>query len=92
MACSYTKTEVSEIVVEVINKLEHREDISEESEFGSDIMADEFARELYFSPIKTNVEKEGCSLNNFSTSDCAQAKKVQDIVDAVWKDFSGEEA
>lgn len=88
MPCSYTRLEVSRIVLGVIRNIQHDQTIVEASVFGPQgINNDPTFRGTYYSPIKQSVEKPGCVLNTFNPSDCENAGAVSDIVDAVWKDL-----
>ena len=86
MPCSYSRDDVSGIVVDVLRQLHDDETITEESVFSRDIKVDDFAKRLYYFPIKMSVEKIDCMLKEFSPDDCERARKVKSIVDAVWKD------
>jgi hypothetical protein len=87
MACSYTRENVSDIVIEVLEQLLGEEDITEESEFDEDLGVDDNAKALLFFPIKMSVEKVGCLLKKFTSQSCKKAATVGDIVDGICKDF-----
>lgn len=87
MACSYSRDEVSEIVIEAIEQLLGKQFVTEESEFDEDLGIDDAAKGLLFFPIKMSVEKVGCLVKKFNSQTCQKAKTVGDIVDAICKDF-----
>jgi hypothetical protein len=88
MSCHHTRQDVSDIVVGVIRGIEEDRTITENSVFGTDIIVDKKYKRLYAFPIKRSVEIYPlCMLKKFGPDQCEKAKKVGDIVDAVWKEF-----
>jgi hypothetical protein len=86
MPCSLTRSDVSNLVLEVIRKKENGPNISESTRFWEDLRVDPEARRGYFRPIKTKVEAAGCTLSKVSPQDFEDAKNVKEIVEAVWAD------
>jgi hypothetical protein len=87
MACSFTRQDVSDIVIEVLEQLLGKKFITEQSQFDEDLGVDDTAKALLFFPIKMSVEKVGCMLKKFNSQTCQKAKVVGDVVDAISKDF-----
>lgn len=87
MACSFSRQDVSDIVIEVIEQTLGKQFVTEQSEFDQDLGIDSDAQALLFFPIKMSVEKVGCMLTKFNAQTCQKANKVGDIVDAICKDF-----
>jgi hypothetical protein len=88
MPCSYTRLDVSIIVLGVLRHIHNLPSITEATIFGPQgLNVDDTFKSSYYNPIKMSVEKPDCILKNFSTSDCINASTVGDIVDAVWADF-----
>ncbi|HKC64977.1 MAG TPA: hypothetical protein VKB86_15150 [Pyrinomonadaceae bacterium] len=87
MACSFTRQDVSDIVIEVIEQTLGVQFVTEQSNFEEDLGVDSDAQALLFFPIKMSVEKVGCLLKQFNAQTCQNAKTVGDIVDAICKDF-----
>jgi hypothetical protein len=87
VACNYTRSEIAEIVLDVLRDLHGDPTITEASRFApNDINVDELTKRLYYYPIKITVETSTCTLKTFSPAKCKAAKKVGDIVSAVWQD------
>ncbi len=85
MACSLTKGEVSKIVVGVLRELHKMPNISEGTMFGRDLVVDDFAKELYFFPIKMSVERVGCILGKkFTPAACRKAASVGALAKAAF--------
>lgn len=88
MSCTYTRQDIADIVLGVIRSIQDDKTIVENSVFGEDIIVDKFAKRLYAFPIKMSVDRfPDCILKKFGPNDCEKAKKVKDIVEAVWKEF-----
>ena len=84
-----TRQDVSNVVVDAIERIEGKS-IGEATIFGQDIIVDSLARRHYAKPIIDDfgVRFPGCTLSKFGEDDCASAKRVKDIVDAVWKEVN----
>ena len=85
MACTITRQDVSNLVLEVIRAIQNDKTIVENTVFGQDIIVDRLARRNYASPIVKLIGQRfpECVLTRFGPDDCANANKVKDIVDAV---------
>lgn len=81
------REEVSEQVLTVLRGLHFDIYIDEESQYGVDIQLDETAKSLYYYAIRLSLEKLGYKFFSFSPEDCQKAERVQDIIDAVWRDI-----
>jgi hypothetical protein len=87
MVDTYNREQISELVVGILRELHFRQDISEESRYGEDLVIDEGVNKLYYYAIVLHLQKSGLILNNFSVEDCERAETVTDIIDAVWSDI-----
>lgn len=88
MACSYTRDEVSAIILEVFNSQFGTDDITEDTELGDNgLGADDTAKGFFFFPIKMSVEKVNCTFKQFSADACRNAETVGDIIDAAFNDL-----
>jgi hypothetical protein len=90
MSCSYTRDEISDVVIDTLSQVLKEENITEESELEADLGLDRKARELLFFPIEKSVIKVGCKFKKFTTTSCGKASAVGDIVDIIAKDFEVE--
>lgn len=85
MACSLTKAEVSKIVVDVLRQLHKMPNITEGTVFGRDLVVDDFAKEMYFFPVKMSVERVGCILGKkFTPATCRKAVSVGALAKAAF--------
>ena len=50
---------------------------------------DTITKGLDYYPIKITIERYDCVLTGFSPDVCRAARRVRDIVNAVWKDVKG---
>lgn len=86
--CSYTRDEVSSLILEVFRSQFHTSNIHEDTELGDDgLGADEVAKGFLFFPIKMSVEKVNCTFKQFSPEVCRRADTVGDLVDAAFADL-----
>lgn len=81
------REEVSDLVLTVLRGLHFDIYIDEESQFEVDVVLDEKARSLYYYAIRIHLEKLGYEFFSFSPEDCQKAERVQDIINAVWRDL-----
>jgi hypothetical protein len=89
MACTITRQDAVNVVLEVIRAIQNDKTIVENTVFGEDIIVDKLARRNYASPIVQLMAQRfpECVLATFGPDDCANASKVKDIVDAVWNEL-----
>jgi hypothetical protein len=85
--CSYSREQVSRIVVTAIQATLGNTQITEQSRF-HDFAADSAQRRLLFFQIKKSVDGPGCTLNSLTPDSVAGAETVKEIVDAVYADLS----
>jgi hypothetical protein len=88
MACNFTRDELSGLVIDTLNQVLKREDISEETELDADLGLDRQAREMLFFPIDKSVIRVGCEFHKFTTTACGKAKTVGAIIGLIADDFS----
>jgi hypothetical protein len=81
-----TRQDVSNVVVDVIQRAEGKNNIGEATVFGKDLIVDPFIRRGYASRIINRFEERfpGSDVTGFGEDDCAAAGRVKDIVDALW--------
>ncbi len=87
MACNFTRDELSGVVIDTLNQVLGREDISEETQLEADLGLDQQARELLFFSIEKSVIRVGCAFKKFTTVTCGKAPTVGAIIDLIGKDF-----
>jgi hypothetical protein len=90
MTCNYKRSEIERIVVRTYRKLQDDDTITRFSRFGAgkEIDIDEFARRLYFFPIKQNVDRvPDCVIKKLTPDKVLKAKTVGDVIDAICKEF-----
>jgi hypothetical protein len=76
---------VSKTVVDVLRQLHKMPSITEGTVFGRDLVVDDFAKELYFFPIKMSVERVGCVLGKkFTPAACRKAATVRALANAAF--------
>lgn len=86
MACNMTQAQCTKIVVDVLRGLHKMPQITAGTRFGKDLIVDEFAKELYFFPIRMSVEKVGCLLGHkFTPAACRKAPTVGALAKAVFQ-------
>jgi len=88
MACNLTRSEVSDLVLDVIRKREKEPGVTENTRFHEDLRVDPLTRRGYFRPIKDGIEAHGCVFRRLSPDVFENAADVKGIVDAVWADVS----
>ncbi len=88
MACTATRQDVSDIVLEVIRAFHGDDTIVEATVFGRDVVVDKLTRRGYAALIEELLSQRfpDCVPGSFGPDDCASAGKVKDIVDALWND------
>lgn len=84
------REEISDLVLTVLRGLHFDTYVDGGSEFGVDILLDRGARSLYYYAIRMQLEKLGYEFFDFSPEDCQKAERVQDIIDAVWRDLGSD--
>ena len=87
MTGKYTREQISGLILDILRGLHFRQDITEESRYGVDLLVDEGVKTLTYYPIVMHLQKLGCILVDFNSMDCEKAESVKDIVDAVWNDL-----
>ena len=85
--CALTRDEISAVVLARLRKVHKQENISEQTRFDIDLIADPPFKELYFFAIKPDIEAAGCCIDTdvFNEKVCRKAKTVKSIVDAAFK-------
>jgi hypothetical protein len=93
MACGLKKTEVMDLVLDVVRKQNRgTRNITLDTPFGDDGLGEDgIARRRYFVPIREGMETAGCGLktltaNNMSRFKGKELKTVRDLGQAVWDD------
>lgn len=87
MPCNYTRDELSNVIIDTLNQVLSKENITEESELEADLGLDKQARELLFFSIEKSVSRVGCAFDKLTTTTCGKAKTVGAIVNLVATDF-----
>lgn len=90
MACDYTRKEIDRLVVRTYRRIQDDDTITRFSRFGpgKEIDIDEFARRLYFFPIKQTVDRApDCIVTKLTPNKCQKAKTVGEIIDEICKEF-----
>jgi hypothetical protein len=83
MAGKYTREQISDLVVRLLRELHFRQDITEDSHYGEDILADAGVKKLTYYAVVMRVQQLGGVLIDFNAADCDNAESVRDIVEAV---------
>jgi len=90
MACDYKRSEIERLVVRTYRRIQDDNSITRFSRFGpgKEIDIDEFARRLYFFPIKQTVDRvPDCVITKLTPDKVQKAKTVGDVIDAICKEF-----
>jgi hypothetical protein len=88
MMCSYTREEVTALILEVFRSQFGTMNIHEDTPLGDDgLGADGDAKGFFFFPIKMSVEKVNCTFKQFSPETCRRAETVGEIIDAAFSDL-----
>lgn len=90
MACGYSRQEIEKIVVGVYRGILKDDTITKDSRFGpgKEIDIDDFARRLFFFPIKQSVDRvPDCIVRKLTPDKCQKAKTVGDIINEICKEF-----
>jgi hypothetical protein len=83
-SCHLTRDAVSLIVVTFVRAQGHPA-ATEASNFTNDVPVDPAKRAGWAPSLRMRVIAAGCDPKGFAPSDCAQARKVAGIVDALFK-------
>lgn len=88
MACTATRQDVADVVLDVIRAFHGKGNIVEATTFGQDLIVDKLTRRSYAALITNLLSQRfpDCAPGTFGPDDCANAGKVKDIVDALWND------
>jgi hypothetical protein len=82
--------QVSNLVVDIFRRLHRNDTLTEDSQFGTDILLDENVKQLYYYAIRLELERMGYIIVDFSPEDCVRAETIHDIVEAVSAELQGD--
>ena len=87
MPCITSRDEISDLVIDKLNEVLDKKNITEETELDGDLGLDKQARELLFFDIRDSVLRDGCKFKKFTAVSCGKASNVGAIVDIIAEDF-----
>jgi hypothetical protein len=86
MVNKFTREQVSKDLLRILRELHLNAEISEESQYGVDIIIEDEVKALQYYAIRIQLEKLGYLIVDFSLEDCVKAENVRDTVEAIWND------
>ncbi len=87
MACKCTKFEIEFLIIGALCVALRRSDVTTDSTLEGDLGLDKLAKRRLFTPVKRAVDHDDCDLKKVRRKDFEGFKSVQDIIDAVNKEF-----
>jgi len=78
-----TRSQVSEIVLGVVRRMEGNDGVQEATRFWEDLRVDAQTKRTYYAPIRAGIELAGSGLSGLTPADFQQPETVRGLVDIV---------
>lgn len=92
MACTMNRSDVSETVIRVIGRSHPGKTITEATQFWKDLNEGRVARQRHHSPVRVEIEAQGCELKKVKRAHWKGYLRVSDPIDKIIADLDEQRA